>query len=236
MSLCAPSDSASGDSPASPELPLPPRRSPGDPPRVFVTHNLHERIQAAAARTIAARGYQESTVEDICSEAEISEKAFYEHFKDKQAVAMSALEAAVDQMMMDLRETFKAAPTWPEAIWDTTVATLDWMVREPAFTRLGLIAMPVAGEAGLELLQSLMDVFGMFLEPGYALAPAQASSRRLVDEAVANAVFGRLHECVLREGLEGVAAILPELVRTILTPFLGAEAASAFVAQRSTRG
>jgi AcrR family transcriptional regulator len=201
-----------------------------------VAHSLHERIQAAAARAIAARGFQETTVRDICAEAQVSEEDFHKHFKDKQAVAMSALEAAVDQMMMDLRETFKAAPTWPEAIWDTTAAALDWMVSEPAFARLGLIAMLVAGEAGLELLQSLMDTFAMFLEPGYELAPAQAPSRRLVDEAVANAVFGLLHERVVREGPEAAPAILPELVRTILNPFLGAEAAGELVAQRSARG
>jgi AcrR family transcriptional regulator len=213
-----------------------PQRSPGDPPRVFVARNLHERIEAAAAKTIAARGYEASTVADICGEAQISEKAFHEHFKDKQAVATSALEAAVDQMMLDLRETFKAAPTWPDAIWDTTAVTLDWMVCEPAFTHLGLIGMLVAGEAGLELLQSLMDTFAMFLEPGYGLAPAQAPSRRLVDEAVANAVFGLLHEHVVREGPGRTPALLPQLARTILTPFLGAEAASAFVAERSARG
>jgi AcrR family transcriptional regulator len=222
--------------PVSPEPSGRSRRSPGEPPRAFTAHNVHERIEAAAARAIAARGFQESTVQDICDEAQVSEKVFHEHFKDKQAVATSALEAAVDQMMMDLRETFKAAPTWPEAIWDTTVATLDWMVCEPAFTHLGLVGMLVAGEAGLELLQSLMDVFAMFLEPGYELAPAQASSRRLVDEAVANAVFALLRERVAREGLETVPEILSELVHTILTPFLGAQAASAFVAERSARG
>jgi AcrR family transcriptional regulator len=201
-----------------------------------MSRNPHERIQSATARAIVAHGYAETTIEDICAEAQISQKVFYEHFKSKQDAAMSALETSVDQVMLELRETFNAASTWPEAIWDTTDAVLDWMVHEPVFTRLGLVEMLVAGEAALELLQSLMDAFAMFLEPGYKLAPEQASSKRLLDETVANAIFGLLHKHVVREGTENIQTLLPVIVRMAITPFLGAEQAAAFVAQRSERG
>jgi len=201
-----------------------------------MSRNPHERIQSATARAIVAHGYAQTTIEDICAEAQISQKAFYEHFKSKQEAAMSALETSVDQVMLELRETFNAAPTWPEAIWDTTDAVLDWMVHEPVFTRLGLVEMLVAGEAALELLQSLMDAFAMFLEPGYKLAPEQVSSKRLIDETVANAIFGLLHKHVVREGTESIQTLLPVIVRLAITPFLGAEQAAAFVTQRSERG
>lgn len=236
MSLAAPSDSASGGSPSSPEPPVPPPRNPSDPQRMFVAHNLHERIQKATARVVAAHGFKDTTVQDICAEAQVSEKVFHEHFKDKQEAAMSALETGVDQVMQDLRETFNAAPTWPEAIWDTFGAYLQWFAHEPAFGRLAVVEMMAAGEAALELLQSLMDTFGMFLEPGYELVPAKAPSRKLVDETVGNAVFGLLHEHIVREGSETAPVLLPEMVRRILTPFLGAEKAGAFVAQRSAQG
>ena len=201
-----------------------------------MARNPHERIQSATALAIATHGYAGTTIKDICAEAEISEQAFYEHFKDKQEAAMSALETGVDQVMLELRETFNAASTWPEAIWNTTGAVLEWMEDEPAFARLAFVEMLAAGEAALELLQSLMDAFAIFLEPGYKLVPEKVPSRRLVDETVANAIFGLLHEHIVREGAEGVHVLLPEMARRILTPFLGAEEAAAFVAQRSARG
>jgi len=201
-----------------------------------MAHNLHERIQAATARAVAAHGFKDTTIGDICTEAGISEETFHEHFKDKQEAAMSALETGVDQVMMDLRESFKAAPTWPEAIWDTFGAYLEWFAQEPAFGRLAVVEIMNAGEAALELLQSLMDLFGMFLEPGYELAPAKAPSRSLIDETVGNAVFALLHEHIVREGPETIQVLLPELVRAILTPFLGAEETNRFVAERSARG
>src|SRR4029077_7729214 len=138
-----------------------------------------------------------------------------------------------DQVMTDLREIFKATASWPEAIWVSIGAALEWMVHEPAFARLALVEMLTAGEAALELLQSLMDAFAMFLEPGYELLPEKTSSKRLVDETVANAVFGLLYEHIAREGTEALGDLRPEMVRTILTPFLGAEKAAAFVTERS---
>lgn len=196
----------------------------------------HERIQAATARAIAAYGYETTTVPDICAEASVTEEVFHEHFKDKQTAAISALEAAVDQVMEELRETFKAARSWPEAIWDTTAVMLECMVSEPTFAELGLVGMLMAGEAGLDLLTSLMDTFAMFLKPGYELAPELKPSHRLTDEAVANAAFGLLHKRIVRDGPQTIPELLPEMVRTILTPFLGTEAADAFVAQRSAQG
>jgi AcrR family transcriptional regulator len=222
--------------PAAPEPSGRRQRGPVNPRRTFVAHSQHERILAATARAIAARGYEATTVQDICEEASISQEVFREHFKDTQTAAVAALEAAVDQMMEELRETFKAARSWPEAIWDTTAVTLECMVSEPTFAQLGLVGMLLAGEPGLDLLTSLMDMFAMFLKPGYELAPELESSHRLTDEAVANAVFGMLHKHIVREGPQTIPTLLPEMVRTILTPFLGAQAAEEFVAQRSARG
>ena len=78
--------------------------------RGFMERNPHERIQSATARTITSQGYAASTVEDICAEAGISEKVFYEHFKSKQEAAMSALETSVDQVMLELRERLSTQP------------------------------------------------------------------------------------------------------------------------------
>ncbi|HEV3072538.1 MAG TPA: TetR/AcrR family transcriptional regulator [Solirubrobacteraceae bacterium] len=231
MSRSAPTNGS-----APPEPSGRPPRSDGTRRRALVVRGPHQRIQAATARAIAAHGYEATTIQDICAEADISEATFYEHFKDKQEAAMFALEAGVDQVMTDLQETFAAASSWPDAIWITVDAVLEWMVNEPAFARLALVEMLAAGEAALELLQSLMDAFGLFLEPGYKLLPEKSPSKRLVDETVANAIFGLLHEHIVSKGTEGVPVLLPEMVRRILTPFLGAERAVAFVAQRSAQG
>jgi AcrR family transcriptional regulator len=186
----------------------------------------------AVAQTIASKGYEVATVGDICAEAHISTRTFYEHFAGKQEAALSTVEAGVDKVMADCREAFRAAPSWPEAIWDTFDVYTEWVACEPTFSRLIFVEMLGAGPAALDLLQSLMDAFAMFLKPGYELAPEGGPSRKLVDETVANGVFGLVHEYIVRESPQTAPTILPEIVRTILTPFLGTRATAEFVQTR----
>lgn len=209
------------------------RKSEG--PR-FVARNEHERIQAVVAQVIARVGYAQTSVEEICAEAHIAPETFYAHFSGKQEAAMSALEAGVDQVMLACRNAFSSARTWPEAIWATFAVYTEWCANEPAFARLAIVEMLVAGPAGLDLLQSLAETFGMFLKPGHELLSAQAQQEsRLIDENVANGVFGLLHEHLEREPPETLPSVLPELVRIILTPFLGIDAARGFVERRRAR-
>jgi AcrR family transcriptional regulator len=207
-----------------------------------VPHNEHERIQIAVAQTIATRGYESTSVHDICAAAHISSRIFYEHFAGKQDAALSTLEAGMDRVMADCRAVFRAAPNWPEAIWATFEVYAEWIAGEPAFARLALVELFAAGEPALELLQSLMDALAIFLKPGYVFlksehdrATTDASpqrSQQLLDEMVGNAVFGLLHAHITRESPETVAKIVPELVRQILTPFLGAQEAAEAIERR----
>jgi AcrR family transcriptional regulator len=217
----------------------PPQRTPSaarQPLRRFLANNEHDRIFIAVAQAVAAKGYEATTVGDICAEAYISTRTFYEHFAGKQEAALATVEAGVDKVMADCREVFRATTPWPEAIWATFDVYTDWIACEPAFARLIFVETLSAGPAALDLLQSLMDAFAIFLEPGYELASARAPSRQLVDETVANGVFCLIHEYLLREPPQTAPSILPEIVRTILAPFLGVEAARRFVQERRDAG
>jgi AcrR family transcriptional regulator len=211
-------------------------RRPNNPPRRFVTRNEHDQIQAAVARAIATKGFQAVTVEDICAEAHITPRVFHEHFPGKLEAAISALEAGADQRMAHCQEAFQMASTWPEAIWGACAAYTEWMASEPAFARIGLVEIVAIGDPGRELLHSLLDAFALFLEPGYRFAPRDTPSARVVDESVANEIFGMLHRHVVEDSPETLPTIVPDMVLAVLTPFLGAERAEAFVAEQQAAG
>jgi hypothetical protein len=145
------------------------------------------------------------------------------------------MEAGVDRVMAECREAFRAESSWPEAIWAAFDVYTSWIADEPAFARLAIVELLNAGPPALELLQSLMDAFAIFLKPGYELASRRVGSQRLIDEKVANSVFGMLHEHIVRSSPETVPEIMPEIVRTILAPFLGSRAAAEFVERRRSR-
>src|SRR5581483_4574058 len=67
-----------------------PRRLPGAERRGL--------IESAAARLFAERGFQDTTVEEICAAAGVSKPMLYRHFDAKQELCMRLLERRRDEL------------------------------------------------------------------------------------------------------------------------------------------
>ncbi len=200
-------------------------------PRSFVVHNTYEQIQLAAVRVVAARGYHDTGVKDICAEANISARSFHEHFASKEEAVFSGVEAGVDHIMGFCQAIYKRSASWPDAIWDGMHAYAEWIHNEPAFARTGIVELLSVGPSAHELTQSLMDAFSIFLQPGYDLLDRSAAGS--LDQPVTQRFFELLYLQIVQHGPESVPAILPELVRTILTPFMGPQATEEFISRRA---
>jgi AcrR family transcriptional regulator len=199
-------------------------------PRRFVVHNTYEQIQLAAVRVVAAKGYHDTGVKDICAEANISARSFHEHFASKEEAVFSGVEAGVDRVMGFCQEIYKSSPSWPDAIWDGMHAYAEWVMQEPAFARTGIVELLTVGPSAVELTKSLMDAFSIFLQPGYDLLDPSAAGS--LDEPVTQSFFELLYLQITQHSTESVPSILPELVRTLLTPFMGPKATEEFIAKR----
>jgi AcrR family transcriptional regulator len=199
-------------------------------PRRFVVHNTHEQIQLATVHVVAAQGYQAMSVRDICAEANISVETFQEHFSDKQEVVLTAVEAGLDQLMGYCQEVFQAAPTWPDAIWDTIETCTEWSTSEPAFAIATTIELLTIGPDARELLRSLMDAFALFLQPGHALLESPAT--HTLDKTIGERVFELLYTHLTHNPPETLSTLIPEVTRTALTPFIGPQATEAFIVHR----
>jgi AcrR family transcriptional regulator len=202
-------------------------------PRRFIVHNTHEQIQLAAVRVVAAKGYHQASIRDICAEANISARSFHEHFASKEEAVFSGVEAGVDRVMGFCQEVYRNSPSWPDAVWDGLYAYAEWAKNEPAFARTGIVELLSIGPPAQELMKSLLDAFMIFLQPGYDLLdPAAAGS---LDQAVAQRFFEVLYLHITEHSVEAFAAIIPELARTLLTPFVGTQATEEFIARRTAQ-
>jgi AcrR family transcriptional regulator len=199
-------------------------------PRRFVVHNTHEQIQLAAVRVVAAKGYHEASVRDICAEANISARSFHEHFSSKEEAVFSGVEAGVDRVMGFCQEVYKNSPTWPDSVWNGLHAYAEWARNEPAFARTGIVELLSVGPPAQELVKSLMDAFMIFLQPGHDRVDPEAA--RSLDKPVTQRFFEMLYLHITEHSVESIETIIPELVRTILTPFIGVQATEEFIAKR----
>ncbi|HTB49958.1 MAG TPA: helix-turn-helix domain-containing protein [Solirubrobacteraceae bacterium] len=193
-------------------------------------HNTHEQIQLAAVRVVAAKGYHETAIRDICAEANISARSFHEHFASKEEAVFSGVEAGVDRVMGFCQEVYRTSLSWPDAVWDGMHAYAEWTRNEPAFARTGIVELLSVGPSARELVKSLMEAFMIFLQPGYDLLDPSAAGS--LDQPVTQRFFEVLYLHVNEHPAESVASLIPELARTLLIPFIGTQATEEFIARR----
>jgi AcrR family transcriptional regulator len=206
---------------------------PREAPRRFVVHNMHEQLQLAAVHVVSAKGYQQASIRDICVEAHIPVETFYKHFSDKQEVVLMAVEAGLDQLMGYCQETFRAAPTWQDGVWDVLQVGAEWAEQEPEFTKTAIAELITVGPDARELLRSLIDAFALFLEPGHALLESDAAPG--LDASIGERIFELLYTQLGQSPPETLSRIVPDVTRFALTPFLGPQATEDFIARRSGR-
>lgn len=73
-------------------------------------------IRQAAFRCFNERGYDETTVDDVCRTAGVSKGSFYWHFKSKQQVFLSILENWAAEVEEQLSRRFESAPDAAEPL------------------------------------------------------------------------------------------------------------------------
>lgn len=73
------------------------------------------RLMSAAEELFSERGYQETTVQDICSRAGLSVGVFYHYFSSKQDALLAILHSKTDELM-ELIDAESTAKTHIEAL------------------------------------------------------------------------------------------------------------------------
>ncbi|MFG1996779.1 TetR/AcrR family transcriptional regulator [Actinoplanes sp. NPDC048988] len=84
-----------------------------------------ERIVASAVHLFGTRDYDEVTITDVCARAKVSKRYFYEHFRDREALA---IEVQRERNEWLLRRVAAAAPPSPAGLAELFRPVLRTMV------------------------------------------------------------------------------------------------------------
>jgi AcrR family transcriptional regulator len=198
--------------------------------RQFVVSNQRERILAAVAEVCSASGYVAMSVEDIVVTSGVSRRTFYDNFRGKQDAYLAAYDEVVNQLMARVSDAYNAADGLMAKVRDSLATFLDFVADEPAFADMCIVEVMAAGPEAIERRNRTMAIFAGLIEQA---AAAELPKSKLPPSLTAETLVGGIYEVVYARVLQGhgdeLPALLPDLLFSVLLPYLGRETATSLL-------
>ena len=225
-----PSPPSNGSGPATADLGvviekehLPAGRS--DLAEPLIAHSQRERILNAMAQSCAAKGYNATTIGDICETGGISRATFYELFKDKEDCFHAAMELSLADAMGEIVAVYSPDKPWATMVRDAAASFLELLASRPTFARMALVEAPSSGERAFELYASGRRVLQSLLDRGrndpVEEQAIPSSAGRAALAAAESLIVGQ----ILAGNTKRLPELLPDIVYITTVPYLGQEEA-----------
>ncbi|MFL5897850.1 MAG: TetR/AcrR family transcriptional regulator [Solirubrobacterales bacterium] len=190
-------------------------------PREFVTRNQQDRLAAGTISAVAERGFNETTITQICAAAGVSRRTFYTYFSSKEECYLAAGRTIVEHLRIAAEASSPEEREWPMRVKAKLRATLEFLAVNPDLARFVLIAPQRAGKEVTSRYRSILEGAVEYLCEGRPSGDEQ----RTPSDAVAASLIGGMVALIVRQVEEGNGArlpeLLPDLVELFLTPYLG---------------
>ena len=187
---------------------------------------------------VCAKGYLALTVEDICAEAGVSRRTFYENFRDKEDCFITSYRHYCDELITAVAAAASVGDDWEERTSFALGALLASLAKLPEVARMTVIEAMAAGPAAMAerdqvvaRLSSLIgdDVFTLVSDPAPPLLLP------MIAGAAFELIYGRVLEGRAAE-LERLQPALMYLVLVALHGPTGAAVRSGLLADRRVSG
>ncbi|HKS97893.1 MAG TPA: TetR/AcrR family transcriptional regulator [Rugosimonospora sp.] len=200
------------------------KRGPSRLPPEVVAATQRDRLFDALVHTVAAKGYANARVSDICQAAGVTRPAFYALFDGKEDAFLATYRHGISMLLGLMEAAHREAPDWRASARATLSVMLNALASVPDFARMAIVEVDSAGPAARHERDSLIGRFGEFFADAPMRDPAPAR------EDLATAVVGGIYCIVYRHVAAGRVAQLPEMLPSltyfVLVPFLGREEAA----------
>jgi AcrR family transcriptional regulator len=204
--------------------------------RQFVVSNQRERILAAVADVCSAAGYVAMSVEDIVVTSGVSRRTFYDNFRGKEDVYLAAYDEVSRQLLERVYAAYENAEGLVAKTRDSLAEFLGFVAEEPAFADMCIVEVMAAGTAAIERRNATMHAFATLIEKA---AAAELPKSKLPPPITAETLVGGIYEVVYSRVLQGrgeeLPALLPDLLFSVLLPYVGQETATSLLKNERRR-
>jgi AcrR family transcriptional regulator len=196
--------------------------------REEVQRNQQERILAASIEVASTTGYVNMSVEDIISTAGLSRRTFYDYYKGKEQAFLLAYDDVSKQLLERVMGEVSLEGGFADRVRDALGAFLDFFAEHPTYADVCIVEVLAAGPAAIERRNTVMrQLSDLILQTVDELLPKRGRPPELVAETLIGGVYEVVYSRVLAGEAERLPQLLPDLLYSLLLPYLGPEAASA---------
>jgi AcrR family transcriptional regulator len=168
------------------------------------TREHRARVLEGMAHAVSRKGYADTTIADIVSEASVSRRTFYEHFTSKAECLIALYEAASHNALKVLRGAIDPAHGWQTQVESALRAYLGCMASNPVLVRTRFVEILHLGAEGLAARRRVNREIANFIV-------SRVDAPALTDK-MAMAIVGGINELVLEYIEQDKVAQLEELV------------------------
>jgi AcrR family transcriptional regulator len=182
--------------------------------REYVRKNQDDRLAAATIATMAARGFDETTVKDIVAAARLSRRTFYQRFPNKTACFLATYELIASHLSDAADLAVAEVPDWPSRPAATIEAALAVFAANTDLA-LFLLAAPLRADAAEPLAahRRFLERAARRLCDG---APADLVPPPHLATALVAGLAALLVDAVESGGGEDLASLAPRLTELFL--------------------
>jgi AcrR family transcriptional regulator len=184
-------------------------------------------ICRALIALVGERGYEPTSVEEICERAGADRDEFALHFADKRQCIEAVWEEMTSDYICTCRGAYMNEERWRDGLRAAGYAALQWLMADEMRARFFLIEVMSGGEMVRARRDWMMNEFVDMLEAGRHEPAARARGRsRATAEAVTGAIYENAIDSIRkRENLEQACDRVRRMMYIATLPYCGAEAA-----------
>lgn len=206
-------------------------------PPALVERVQRERVMHAAAKVIRAKGYAGASVTDIVAAAGVSREVFYSHFRSRADAYVATHQMIFEQFMAVTAGAFFASQgPWPEQVWQAGGALTELLAGTPDLAHFAFVESYALGAAIEQRTDNAMVAFTVFLREGHRYRPSAPALSPAAADATAVATIDMAAYDIRHRRLDELFGLRPVITYMVLTPFVGAEEARAFVDRKLQEG
>lgn len=218
-------------------------RSEGNGPRGLrvvgtrVSEEQRVRLLDATLTLATERGYRQTTVRLISGRAGVSNRTFYELFRNREDCFLAAFDRSVDGLAFAATPVWRAEREWAARIRACLAVLLERLDEDPALARLVFVEALAAGPRVLARRALVLRELAEAIDGGRAGHAAPHPLPPLTAEGTVGAAFGLIHARLSDPQPEGpLVELLNPLMALIVLPYRGHAAAGRELTQPTLRG